>query len=223
MAHEPPGKPPTTSASDEPPEDEDPKPQSSTNYHARRARDGDPLAWANLIPRLREMLLVAFARERFALGYTIEDLIGITLKDVLRDLGKFKFGPDANFRGWVMRIAKNNHLDLLRRADRDKSEPSDIRSLDDGSDSSPGLRGRVPDKGGDTPSMHARLGELQDALRAALAKLRPETRRVIELHLFQHLSFKAIACKVGREKEETVKAIYHRGLEKLGGELEGFR
>ena len=203
--------------------DEDPPPPSlPTDVHAARARDGDPFSWATLEAKVTQMLKEAFAPGWRLRQYSVEDLIQVTLTDIYRDFGNFKPEAGSSFRAWARQIAKHNHLDMCRKEGREDKNARGLVHLDQsGSDSSDNLRDKIPDPDAHRPSMHARMHELSAAFRAALDDLRPEARMVVELRVFENLPFEEIARRVGRNKVETVKAIFHRAMEKLRGGLDG--
>lgn len=206
-----------------PPEDEDlPPPSVPTDIHAARAREGDPLSWATLETKVAQMLKEAFAHGWRLRQYTVEDLIQVTLTDIYRDFGNFNPEAGSSFRAWARQIAKHNHLDMCRKEGREDKNARGLVRLDQaGSDSSDNVGDKIADPDAQRPSMHARMNELSAAFRTALADLRPEARTVVELRVFESLPFEEIARRVGRNKVETVKAIFHRTMAKLRGDLDG--
>lgn len=206
-----------------PPEDEDPPPPPSpTDIHAARARDGDPISWATLEPKVRQMLQEAFAPGWRLRQYSVEDLIQVTFLDIYRDFAKFKPEAGSSFRAWVRHIAKNNHLDMCRKEGREDKNARGLLHMDQpDSDGAGHMRDRLPDPDAHRPSMAARMNELSAAFREALDSLRPEARLIIELRDLEGLEFDEIKQRVGRNKVDTVKAIYYRAKAKLTDDLGG--
>ncbi len=204
------------------PSPRDVPPPSSTIGHVARARDGDPFAWDTLEDKLRKMLTEAFGKERMPASYAVDDLINDTWLDVLRGLGGFSLEAGSSFRAWVMRIAQNNLKDRFRYDEKDRRKPPGLVHLDAPMGDTSGVLGdRVADPDAHRPSMHARRDELSAAFWALVKGLRKEARTIVELRIFHELPFEEIMHKVGRNKVDTVKAIFHRTMAKLRGELGG--
>jgi RNA polymerase sigma-70 factor, ECF subfamily len=102
------------------------------------------------------------------------------------------------FRTWVYRIASNLSMNHLRDHARLQS------------DSEAGVNVPVEAIGG------ARLVEAEDQvrLRAAIETLPPKQRQVLELRVYQELSFKEVADIAGCT-ENTAKVNFHHAVKKL--------
>jgi len=117
------------------------------------------------------------------------------------------------FAPWVLRIARNHCLDVLRRR-----LPARARvELD--AEVEEGARVELPDPSaerGDDALERAQLGQ---ALERAVAALPPNYREVIHLFHVEQLSYKEIAAAVGVPMG-TVMTWLHRARAKLRQELE---
>lgn len=104
----------------------------------------------------------------------------------LRDVG--------SFRSWVYRVAANLALNVVR--DR---KPAD--ALDENVAISAPRERLIED-------------ETQRQLRAAVAKLPPQQRLVVELRVFEELPFRAVG-EVAECSEDAAKVSFHHALKKL--------
>lgn len=114
-----------------------------------------------------------------------------------------KFDPEKNFLTWLLAIAKNTAIDVLR-----KKKPMSFVDFED--ENGLGLAEIVPDIA-DLPEDVFEKKELKIKVEAALAKLPPHYRMVIYLHYADHLNLSEIAESLG-ESVNTIKSRYRRGL-----------
>jgi RNA polymerase sigma-70 factor (ECF subfamily) len=127
-----------------------------------------------------------------------EDLV----QDVFARILKYR----ATYRGedkfilWMFKIARNAHIDLLRKNKQ-------TISLDD----------RFVEAEAPGPLPEDRLEREQDAalVAKALARLSPKKQEILVLSRFQNMKYREIAelldCPVG-----TVKGLIHRAIHELG-------
>lgn len=113
--------------------------------------------------------------------------------------GLASFRGAASVRSWLYRIAINCALSWLR--DHRREEPSEI---DDDA---------LADA---NPSAHSRISDGQDGarLRGAIAQLPPKQKLVLELRVFDDLSFKEVA-ELADCTENTAKVNFHYAVKKL--------
>lgn len=127
------------------------------------------------------------------------DVVQLAFVRALRALPSFRGA--ATVRSWLYRIAINCALSWLRDHRREvPTEPSELL----GAAASP------------EPSATQRL-ESQDrgaALRAAVAQLPPKQRLVLELRVFDDLSFREVA-ELAECSENTAKVNFHYALRRL--------
>jgi RNA polymerase sigma-70 factor (ECF subfamily) len=113
-----------------------------------------------------------------------------------RGLGAFRGA--ASVRSWLVRIAINCALSWLR--DHRREQPAEI----------------AEDALVEAHAGPARIAEGQDGarLRAAIARLPPKQRLVLELRVFDDLSFKEVAV-LASCSENTAKVNFHYAVKRL--------
>ncbi len=176
--------------------------QRQTDLLLRVAREADRAAFAELFayfaPRVKGYMLRQGAAEDMAEELAQESLIMLWRKAA-------SFDPaQASVATWLFTIARNKRIDRLRRERRPAFDPED-----------PALQPEPE------PLPGSALGraEEEDRLRAALAELPAEQRRLLDLAFFEDVSHRDIAA---REKLPlgTVKGRIRLALAKLRGRLE---
>lgn len=115
-----------------------------------------------------------------------------------KGLGKFQ--GDSSFATWLYRLTSNVCIDFLRREKR-RSALSMTISLDDEEEA---RQAELPDERF-SPHVEAERRERRETLRAGLATLSAEHRRVLILRELEGLSYGEIAQVLGLE-EGTVKS-----------------
>ncbi|MBM3310241.1 MAG: sigma-70 family RNA polymerase sigma factor [Candidatus Aminicenantes bacterium] len=129
---------------------------------------------------------------------TSEDLVQEVFTRILKYRATYK-GEDR-YAVWMFKIARNAHIDLLRR--QKTTLPLDEQFAEPADASAP------PEDG---------LEREQDAalVARALARLTPRKQEILVLSRFQNMKYREIAelmeCPVG-----TVKGTIHRAIEELG-------
>jgi RNA polymerase sigma factor (sigma-70 family) len=127
-----------------------------------------------------------------------EDLV----QDVFMRILKYRktYRGDSKFTVWMYQIARNAHIDLLRKG-------KDELPLDDQWDDV-----TEPDP---SPAAQLEMDEDLELVRQALARLPLKKREVLVLSRFQDMKYREIAellgCQIG-----TVKAHVHRAIKELG-------
>src|SRR5580704_19352028 len=189
---------------DSPPQ---PLPEGDLPDLLRKAKSGAQEAIGLLLERHRAYLW-ALANEEIAgeshLTFTVADIVQSAQLEALRDLAAFRGTSEGEFRSWLRHILRNNVLDLRRARDRRIPRAS-------------GEAARVeqqPDVADRSPSSQVSAGELGDTLRAAIDKLPPDERTVIELHYFQGKTYAEIGDCVNRTPE-AVRKLWSRALVRL--------
>ena len=138
-----------------------------------------------------------------------EDAIQETFVKVWRNLKKFD--QKKKFKTWLLTIAKNTCLDILRKKrptvfsdfENDEGENSFIEGLSDDAPLAPEI----------TDSLLS-----AEKIRAALNELSPRNRVVVEMHYFDEMTLQEIADVLG-ESVNTVKSRYRRALSTLKSQL----
>ena len=119
-------------------------------------------------------------------------------EDVLQDsllrafIHLHTFECRASFSTWLTRIAINTALMLLRKEKRALRSTTDSTTGDDAQSEMWELRDHR-----DNPEQHYARQQRVSLLRGAMLRLRPESRRLVELHQASELSTKEIAQSLG--------------------------
>jgi RNA polymerase sigma-70 factor (ECF subfamily) len=162
---------------------------------AERFRAGDRAAFDSLVRRHQKGVWRVVRRyvKRDA------DAADITQQVFVRAFkGLATFRRAATVRSWLYRIAINCSLSWIR--DHQREWPSEI---DD-------------DALSQQADAHGRLASDQESkrLRAAIDELPPKQRMVLELRVFDDLSFKEVG-ELARCSENTAKVTFHYAVKKL--------
>jgi RNA polymerase sigma-70 factor (ECF subfamily) len=122
------------------------------------------------------------------------------------------FDPAYKFANWILRIAHNAAIDVLRQrgpqlVSTDEPTAAEQRVIEE----------TIVDPRSDEAERRLERRDVSQVLGAALARLRPEYRRAIILRYQQDLSYDEIAALTG-EPVGTVKSHLHRAR----GEMAAF-
>ena len=169
-----------------------------------RAARGDESAWRTVVDSYSGRVY-GLLRSQGAGPELAEELTQSVFCTVAAKLGGYV--DEGRFESWLFRIAMNRLRDDARRRKRHArtvGEPEVLESL----------AGAAPDDA----AGRAAPEEL-DALRAAIARLSPADREIIDLRHVGGMSFKQMADYLG-ESLGTLLARHHRALAKLRGMLE---
>ncbi|MEY4687743.1 MAG: hypothetical protein RIR76_1766 [Verrucomicrobiota bacterium] len=142
-----------------------------------RARNGDPLAQAELIRRYR-VRLAGFLRPRVALAHDVEDLLQTVWIKMFRRIRSLR--DPERFETWLFTLARNSALDHRRRA---RCRPV---ACEDES-----VLFALPDE-----RQPLRRSEILEELEVALRQFGPRERRVLQ-QLIAGESYGAIAAREG--------------------------
>lgn len=163
----------------------------------QRAKQGDEQSFAALVEQNRGRIY------NLALRMTgnPDDALELSQEAFLnawKGLGKFQ--GDSSFATWLYRLTSNVCIDFLRREKR-RSALSMTVSLDDEEEA---RQAELPDERY-SPHVEAERRERREALRAGLAALSAEHRKVLILRELEGLSYGEIA-QVLELEEGTVKS-----------------
>lgn len=175
------------------------KEESDEELVSRFQHGGDPECFAALFVRHRKRIYVA-CRCFFSDGGAAEDATQETFLRAYQNLRRFRAG---NFRGWLMRIAKNVCIDQWRK--RRPETAADETELNE-----------LPDVGA-----LDRTCDLRDAvarLRKEMERLPVEQHRCLELKL-QGYSYEETAARTGLPLE-AVKSHLQNGRRTLWLKME---
>lgn len=163
----------------------------------------DRAAYARLFthfaPRLKAMLLRSGLRDGRAEDVVQDVMLAIWHK-------AHQFDPHrADAAGWIYRIARNRHIDLMRRG------PVIAEDIPEAAD----------DAGPDAFQILA-LDQEQRALRAALSRLAPEQSRLLQKAYFEDMPHTEISAVTGLPLG-TIKSRIRLGLARIRRELSDLR
>jgi len=176
-------------------------PQTAWMIAVRDRRDRAAFArlFDHYAPRLK-----AVARRTGASAGEAEDIVQDVMLTVWQKASLFD--PEfAHVSGWIYRIARNRQIDLSRRQAR--PEPEDLTT---GAAHAPDAQQIVA------------ITEEAEALRGALAQLRPEQRQLIEQAYLGEMSHVEIREDTGLPLG-TIKSRIRLGLDRLRHELKDLR
>ena len=163
---------------------------------AERFRDGDRAAFDALVRRHQKGMW-RLIRRYVKSDADAADVTQLAFVRAFRGLAAFR--GTATVRSWLYRIAINCALSWLRDHRREEASEIDDDALTDGK-----------------PSAHARISDGQDGarLRRAIGQLPPKQKLVLELRVFDDLSFKEVA-ELADCTENTAKVNFHYAVKKL--------
>ncbi|MGI9598758.1 MAG: RNA polymerase sigma factor [Acidimicrobiales bacterium] len=128
-----------------------------------------------------------------------EDATSEVFIGMIRGLARFN-GDELDFRRWLMTIAHRRMVDQRRRLGRNRTELSDVATLESMGN------GRA------TPDLRAL--ELDSTLVEAFGRLTEAQREVLALRFVADMSLQGVAVVTGRPTT-AVKSLQNRGLESL--------
>lgn len=163
----------------------------------QRARQGDEDSFAVLVER-NQVRVYNLALRMVRNPDDAAELCQEAFLNAWRGLGKFQ--GDSSFATWLYRLTSNVCIDFLRKEKR-RSALSMTISLDDEEEA---RQAELPDERF-SPHLEAEQRERNEALRAGLAALSAEHRRVLILRELEGLSYSEIAQVLDLE-EGTVKS-----------------
>ncbi|HTO34771.1 MAG TPA: sigma-70 family RNA polymerase sigma factor [Flavobacterium sp.] len=151
----------------------------------KKARNGDQKAFTNLLDMYWNEVY-GFMLKRTENETDAED---ITIETFSKAFDKITlYNPDFQFNTWLIAIAKNVHIDLLR-----KKKTSLFVDMNDDDDN------RVYDIADSSPSAEDKIITEQNLsqLLQYIKELKPHYQEVIQLRYFQELSYQEIAEQLG--------------------------
>lgn len=163
----------------------------------QRARQGDEDCFAALVEQ-NQGRIYNLALRMVGNPDDAAELCQEAFLNAWKGLGKFQ--GDSSFATWLYRLTSNVCIDFLRKEKR-RSALSMTVSLDDGGEEQ---QADLPDERY-SPHTEAERRERQDTLRAGLAALSEEHRKVLVLRELEGLSYGEIAQLLEVE-EGTVKS-----------------
>ena len=165
---------------------------------------GSPNAWKKLVKRYESRLFNLSLR---LMGNPSDamDLLQEVFLGVYRNLHRFR--GDAKFSSWLFRIAHNKAIDLSRRKRLLAGTPLNAEGGADPLEILPAERQQEPE----ISLMHS---ELNQRIVERLSQLPLAQRLVVELKVFQSMTFEEIAY-MQDISENTAKTRFYAALKKL--------
>ena len=165
---------------------------------------GSPHAWEKLVKRYESRV---FNQGLRLMGNPSDamDLLQEVFLGVYRNLHRFR--GDAKFSSWLFRIAHNKAIDLSRRKRLLAGTPPNAEGEADPLESVPADRQHEPE----ISLMHS---ELNQRIVERLNQLPLAQRLVVELKVFQSMTFEEIA-DMQDISENTAKTRFYAALKKL--------
>lgn len=165
---------------------------------------GSPHAWEKLVKRYESRV---FNQGLRLMGNPSDamDLLQEVFLGVYRNLHRFR--GDAKFSSWLFRIAHNKAIDLSRRKRLLAGTPPNAEGESDPLESVPADRQQEPE----ISLMHS---ELNQRIVERLNQLPLAQRLIVELKVFQSMTFEEIA-DMQDISENTAKTRFYAALKKL--------
>lgn len=173
-----------------------------------KALDGSQRPWERLVRR-HETMIYNYCLRMTRNTSDARDLLQEVFLAVYRHLPSYR--NEGQFKGWMMRIAANKTMDLLRARQR-----SPKLSTDDTADEAV-QQWQAPDY--HNPDQVYEQSTDNRRIRELLQSLPPDQRLVVELKFFQHCTFEEIAVQTSTPVN-TVKSRLYASLQKLKDTLE---
>jgi RNA polymerase sigma-70 factor (ECF subfamily) len=177
---------------------------SSDEALVRLARAGDRAAFEELVRRTSRLV---FARLYLETGdiHRAEDLLQETLLTAYRSIGKLT--QASQFRPWLLTIAQNLAVDLIRYDHRQKraAARADVPLSD--------FAGSLPQ-----PDQSAQTEEMRQRVLAVLRSMPEEYRLPLTLRYLAGADYETISMQLGLTNG-SLRGLLHRGLKLLRAKL----
>ena len=173
----------------------------------RRAASGEDAAFESLV-RHFEGMVYSFALQSLRRREDAEDATQEVFLKLWRTLGTWR--DEASVKTYIMRIARNTVIDMIRRRN---SHPTDSLTIEDDDDDDRQRDIADTDTTSDPVADYARREQIE-AVRRAIDELPPDHREIIILRDINGLSYAEIAEATGFYPG-TVKSRLSRAREKL--------
>jgi RNA polymerase sigma-70 factor (ECF subfamily) len=173
-----------------------------------KALDGSQRSWERLVRR-HETMIYNYCLRMTRNSSDARDLLQEVFLSVYRHLPSYR--GEGQFKGWMMRIAANKTMDLLRIRQRSPKTSSDDAAGE------AVLQWQAPEY--HNPDHAYEQNTDNQRIRELLQSLPAEQRLVVELKFFQHFTFEEIAFQTS-VPVNTVKSRLYASLQKLKDSLE---
>jgi RNA polymerase sigma-70 factor, ECF subfamily len=177
------------------------------------------LGWEALVRRVESQLrvLAHFRTASSARGTCeVDDLLQEVWVEAVRNFDRFEYRGTGSLQRWLAGILRMKAMHAGRAVPRLPAPLSQKR----GRTAPPGLREHL-ERTATGASHDARQREVEAKVKKALASLPEAEREVILSKLYEGLTGREIAARLGVD-ESTVSLRFKRGLERCARELRGF-
>jgi len=178
------------------------------NELIERALNGSLQAWEDLVRRY-EGRVYNYSLRLTGNRDDALDLMQDVFMGVYRHLERFR--GDSQFVSWLFRIAHNKAVDLVRRR---HASPVKYQMLPDDPDEWPDVSDTAAN-----PQSAALTNEKNAMIQRLLDALTPEQRLILELKVFQSMTFEEIAM-MQDISANTAKTRFYSALKKLRALME---
>jgi RNA polymerase sigma-70 factor (ECF subfamily) len=153
--------------------------------HIKKAKEGDQVAFTFLLDFFWNEVY-GFMLKRTENETDTEDIVIETFAKAFDKIATYN--PEYGFNTWLIAIAKNVHIDLLR-----KKKSSHLVEITDEEDQ------QAYNVADSTPTVEDQLIKEQNlsSLLNCIKQLKPQYQDVIQLRYFQELSYQEIADQLG--------------------------
>lgn len=124
----------------------------------------------------------------------------------------------GSFGPWILRVARNRSIDILRRGSRERRMPTTRGTQSDGGEQTTSFEERIADPDPD-PSDQIWSHDVAVRVRAALQELTPPQREVVELAYFRGMTQSQMSAHLGVPLG-TIKTRVRTALRRLAEILE---
>jgi RNA polymerase sigma-70 factor, ECF subfamily len=179
------------------------------------AQSGDTSALWQLADTFRPYLKSVVARMlcgRLNGKVDASDVIQLGMVAAVEHFPQFQGRTVVEWQGWLVAIVRNEVLNLLRYWNQEVRDVGRENHLPSGSG------GSTLAQGSSTPSRIASEREHVNQLMAAIERLSPDYRQVIELRNLEELPFVEVATRM-RRSDVAVRQLWVRAVRRLREEL----
>ncbi|MEZ6093269.1 MAG: sigma-70 family RNA polymerase sigma factor [Pirellulaceae bacterium] len=196
----------------EPNENREQNELSDFAFLLNRARSGDSDAASKLVENYRHYLLL-IANQDLDSGLQAKlgpsDVVQQSIMNAQRNFEQFRGDNESELRAWLRKIVQNDLLKTRRDFRAGKRDANREINLDEHSVLRRNLAGEQM-----TPASEALKKERIDALDAAMRRLPPDYRQVIELRNLEQLGFNEIGKQMERSAD-AVRKLWARAIDHL--------
>lgn len=178
----------------------------------KRAKDGDQDAFSSLMTKYRDSIFYMVLKMVNSRN-DAEDLAMESFAKAFNNLSRYD--TKYAFSTWLFKIATNNCIDYIRKKKLSTHSIDEPIKTEKGEIHSVNIKTEHPN-----PEQKVIKGERVVSVRAAVKRLKPKYRTLIELRYYEELSYDEIAEEMNLPLG-TVKAQLYRAKDLLSNIMEG--